>query len=492
MTIRSRLNFKTAASALAVILCQCTSLPETPVPETSVSIVGAPDLAALMDVWWPAFTEFEPDLRRGPEWSFESDSLVIGALMFERADFAPISRRFTRAELGPYAHQFHGDMMKEPALFHVANRGSGPVFIATNRRPDSPLPEATNDFLAFVLGAEGQGLLEALPDFRPLSTDERVAQTAQLNGFVSGLDSALTPYMPRRGLRGEISSIGSDGMKALVDRWQRKFHKLQPGVVRGEQWEHLGTLNGFHALLAGETDLAPMGRELWPEELVAYQSVYGPGSQPVEIRVARGGFDTPQRTTAQAIFVHPDNPLEHINFDQLRSIFSDAQGPKTWGDLGLDGEWSDLPIEVRTPPQAAPNSVSLKLRLFPDGEWDPSAMEAGVDQTAAIVAARRGAISFGGFEDDMGRALKTLSVSENRIGPFIAASYETVSNGSYPFTRYMFIRLVRPVDGRFDPALVAFFRYIFSRQGQDDVRYSGYFPLTAAEAQTELEKIGAK
>ena len=33
--------------------------------------------------------------------------------------------------------------------------------------------------------------------------------------------------------------------------------------------------------------------------------------------------------------------------------------------------------------------------------------------------------------------------------------------------------------------------FILSRDGQERVRYSGYFPLTAAEASAELAKLGS-
>ncbi|MFP3741389.1 phosphate ABC transporter substrate-binding protein, partial [Burkholderia sp. SIMBA_019] len=74
------------------------------------------------------------------------------------------------------------------------------------------------------------------------------------------------------------------------------FTHVQPSVRKGDRWEHLGTLNGFHALLAGDTEMAPMGRELWPDERAAYAPIRHDAAPP-EIRVARGGFNPPQRPT---------------------------------------------------------------------------------------------------------------------------------------------------------------------------------------------------
>ena len=42
-------------------------------------------------------------------------------------------------ELAPYAHQFKGDMMKEPVLLRVATGPSAShLYLAVNRRPGAP------------------------------------------------------------------------------------------------------------------------------------------------------------------------------------------------------------------------------------------------------------------------------------------------------------------------------------------------------------------
>src|SRR5260221_6619409 len=134
-------------------------------------------------------------------------------------------------------------------------------------------------------------------------------------------------------------------MKTLMDRWMREFHKLQPGAVPGSRWEHLGTLNGFHALIANETDIAPMGRELWPSELAAYESVQH-RKAPLEIAVARGGFNTPQRTTAQAVFVHQGNPVARISLPPLAAILGANPTNQRLGQLGSTCVSAGWPIAI--------------------------------------------------------------------------------------------------------------------------------------------------
>src|SRR4029079_797311 len=53
-----------------------------------------------------------------------------------------------------------------------------------------------------------------------------------------------------------------------------------------------------------------------------------------------------------AIFVNKDNPLDKITLPQVDAIFSSTRkggyptDVRTWGDLGLKGEWSAKPISL--------------------------------------------------------------------------------------------------------------------------------------------------
>ena len=73
-------------------------------------------------------------------------------------------------------------------------------------------------------------------------------------------------------------------------------------------------------------------------------------------------------------------------------------------------------------------------------------------------------------------------------GAVIPLTAENAASGRYPLTRLMYIRLA---PGKPSAQVSAFLRYILSREGQERVRSSGYFPLTAAEARRELAKLGA-
>jgi len=451
------------------------------------SSLGDPAMKPLMDVLRPLYMAEHPGAAMPARWDFPAEASAIGALMFELADLAPVSRPFTPAEIAPYEHQYHGDMIKEPLAVRIGSIGGRPAILAANRRPDSPLPERIRDFLLLALSPRGQAALGSVPGFAPLDARAATAEKASITSFVAPLDPALPAYRPQPGLAGSIRSIGSDGMKDLMDGWECRFRALQPRMGKGEWWEHLGTLNGYTALLVGQADIAPMGRELWPQELSDWQSVFGPRTAPIEIMVARGGFNTPQRTTAQAIFVNPANPLKAISITQLAAIFGENPTITRWGQLGLGGVWANRPIHVRMPPHVAPNAMSMQIMALKGRGWNAAAVEAPIAPTAQAILDDPAAIGFGGLEEGA-PGLKVLAVAPEDGQPAIPLNAETASSGRYPLTRGMYIRLA---NGPIPPQVAAFLRFILSRDGQERVRYSGYFPLTAAEASRELAKLSA-
>ncbi|MBV8036144.1 MAG: substrate-binding domain-containing protein [Pelomonas sp.] len=452
-----------------------------------VSSVGAATMAPMMDAWMQALAQQHAAPVRGPRWQHVDDAAAIGALMFERADLAPMTRAPLAIELAPYAHQFHGDMMKSPVLARVALRNGQPVFLAFNKRPDTPVPPAVDGFVRFALSPAGQALAAGQPGIAPLPAGEADAELAKLAGYRAALDPKLPVYRAGTVVHGELRSVGSDGMKSLMDGWLRSFRTLQPGVRPGDRWEHLGTLNGFHALMADETDIAPMGRELWPDEAAAFATLRD-GRVPLEIRVARGGFNTQQRTTAQAVFVNAANPIQQLTLPQLAAIFGKSPTITRWGQLGLTGEWADKPITLDVPPRVAPNAMSMQMMALNGGPWAESVHEASVADTAKAIAADTGAVGYGGFEDG-GPGLRAVPLARDAASPAVAGTPESAATGRYPLTRYMYIRLDRRPGQPVPPVVREFLRYVLSRQGQEPIPYSGYYPLSAQEVAAELAKL---
>jgi ABC-type phosphate transport system substrate-binding protein len=439
----------------------------------------------LQDGLWTAGLEIAPN----PAAALQKVAATPGAIAFAGFMDAPGTKTLALAEAdpGPFV------TASEATVANHTYPLTRDLYLAVNQRPGAPLPQKTKEFLTFVLSREGQQIVADYKYFFALNAPAAAMERAKLAGYLAPVDPAIASYRATAQVSGPIANVGSDGMESLMEKWMAAFTRLQPGVHRGARWSHQGTLNGYQALLAGETDLAPMGRELWPGEKVIYQAVRGQ-PEPLEIRVARGGFNTPQRTTAQAIFVNEHNPLAGLTVPQIDAIFGRErrQGSPaaitTWGQLGLTGEWADRPITIYVPYRIAPNSMSVQISVLKGGAWSPAVHEGSIAEVAAAVAREPGAIAFGGFEEG-GPGLRPVPVAAKTGGTFIAGNAADVASGRYPLTRYMYIRLNREPGRPLPPQVREFLRFILSREGQEFIPTSAYFPLRADEVAAELAKL---
>ncbi len=142
----------------------------------------------------------------------------------------------------------------------------------------------------------------------------------------------LPEYQKQMTVTGKIRSTGSSTISNLMARWVESFKRLHPEAefeITGG-----GSSTAPPALLAGKCELAPMSRPMNAKEREAFEKQFG--HPPTEIRVA---------VDALAVYVNRDNPIKGLTLAQLDAIYSSThkRGGKplrTWGDLGLEGEWS--------------------------------------------------------------------------------------------------------------------------------------------------------
>src|SRR5260370_28548708 len=119
---------------------------------------------------------------------------------------------------------------------------------------------------------------------------------------------------------------------------------------------------GYSSLLYTTADLLLAG-ERGLSDSVAYQKIMG--RMPFAVQSNTGAFDLPGWANTPVIIVNEKNPLSRVSMEQLDGIFGAersggwdgtvwhpeyARGPekniRTWGQLGLTGEWADKPIHV--------------------------------------------------------------------------------------------------------------------------------------------------
>ena len=331
--------------------------------------------------------------------------------------------------------------------------------------------------------------------------------------------TALDPYSPKRAVHGTLRSHGSD-LAGLMQLWQRGFQAFHP-AVRFENFLKSSD-SAINGLVAG-ADLAPSGREAELAELLSFQETFG--YEPLSIAVATGSFDVLGRTWGVVIFVHKDNPITAFSLDQLDGIFGAErtggwQGLKwmphtrpaernlrKWGQLGLTGEWEQLPIQTYG---YAPSGMSnfFELAVFHGGtKWNEnyrqyvetgSKLVGGTGAEALTIqrmfqelASDRRGIAWAGMAQARGVAgVKPVSIGAVSGGPSIYPSKASFQNRTYPLVRSIFMHVNRPPNQSLNYAVEEFLRYILSREGQQAVVVqSEYIPLTAEMTLEELRKI---
>ncbi|MFI5338033.1 MAG: PstS family phosphate ABC transporter substrate-binding protein, partial [Opitutales bacterium] len=218
---------------------------------------------------------------------------------------------------------------------------------------------------AFTGSAPGQEGTEALRD----SLTVQKARTVHVVGrgkqkfYDRTFDlSGLPAYVPQGQVSGVIRMWGQNylGDSNLAGYLEEGFRKYHPGVTF--DYHLLTAFVAMSGLVTGQADLAPC-RKFTFSDTEGFERVFN--FHPTEITFATGSLNVPGWNNAYCIFVHADNPLAQLTLEQLDGIFGArrdggwvgtewhpefARGPeknlRTWGQLGLKGEWADQPIHV--------------------------------------------------------------------------------------------------------------------------------------------------
>jgi phosphate transport system substrate-binding protein len=223
--------------------------------------------------------------------------------------------------------------------------------------------------------------------------------------------------------------------------------------------------------------------------------------------VATGSLDVRNHGMALVIFVHKDNPLAKLTLAQLDAIFGadhrrGLNNIRTWGKLGLTGEWAAKPIHTygfgieqdqsqyfQKAVMGGSQKWTDKLKEFDDlRKADGTVAEAGRRIVDAVSHDRQGiAISQMAYQNSQ---VKPLALAAEEGGPYYEPSRETVAQRKYPLAQQVKFYVNRAPGQPIDPKVKEYLRYILSQEGQEDIaRDGGYFPLNRELAAQERRKL---
>ncbi len=303
-------------------------------------------------------------------------------------------------------------------------------------------------------------------------------------GRAQEVDPALPAYKRVAGeVSGSLKCIGSDTMNNLVALWSEGFKKHYPSVR--EAIEGKGSASGPPALTEGTCTFAPMSRDWKPSEVDTFRSKHG--YAPVVV---------PTAIDMLAVYVHKDNPLASLSLQQVDAIFSKNRSGgapaeiRTWGDLGLGGEWKDRPISLYGRNAASGTYGYFKEHALFKGDFKPTVKEQpGSSAVVQAVASDIAGIGYSGIGYRTA-GVKALPLAPRTGSAPIAPEAPNAYSGEYPLARFLYLSVNHKPGTDLDPLRREFLRYVLSASGQADVTKDGYLPVTAAIAKRALTAAG--
>jgi len=301
---------------------------------------------------------------------------------------------------------------------------------------------------------------------------------------------------------------GDNRMGDLVLRWEAGYLRTHP-AARFEN-KLMGSDTGLAGLYTETADIAFLGREITPVEVMAFAWVYR--YKPEGFPVMHGSLSAPGQSPALVVIVHRDNPIGSLTLAQLDRIFSCS--PRHGG--APVREWSEIEPSAGAPAGpivAYARDVSSgtaaffrdhvlrggrkwaweRLKEFADRPNADGSVDDADRQIAEAVAANPTGIGLSTLRYVDAR-VRVVPVSGDGGGPPVAPTAAAIVAGRYPLARTIFAYVNRGPSRPLDPRVAEFLRYVLSSSGRGDVAADGEFlPLSAADVrrgQARLDGTG--
>jgi phosphate transport system substrate-binding protein len=296
------------------------------------------------------------------------------------------------------------------------------------------------------------------------------AQVQEASYGAVKVDPKTPHYAAGAPVAGSLKSIGSDSMINEMTYWTEGFRKFYPNVQI--EVEGKGSSTAPPALEAGTAHFGPMSRPMKAEEMDKFEKKYG--YKPTGVKTS---------LDVLAVYVHKDNPLASLSLVKVDAIFSKTRKGgydadiKTWGDLGLKGEWADKPISLY-----GRNSASGTYGFFKDhalfkGDYKDSVKEQpGSSAVVQGIASDKYGIGYSGIGYKTAD-VRAVPLSKDAYADIFEANMDNAYSGKYPLSRFLLLYVNKEPGKDLDPLRSEFLSFVLSFEGQEAVVKDGYLPL---------------
>ena len=295
----------------------------------------------------------------------------------------------------------------------------------------------------------------------------------------------------------EFNLVGADVMDEITFGWAKLYRaayspKMSVTVeARASGAGAPGLVNGAHA--------APVGRELLPAELKMFVDKFG--YKPFEIRVATGSVGSLGKTATSVIFVDKENPIKGLTLAEVDAIYSKTRKRghadiKTWGDLGLTGEWASRPIHLYGLKPVNGIEQFIKMVAMQGGDYKDNiefvkgkGFVHAFNIAAEEMAKKKGGLTYA-LLANLTPNVRAVPLAAKAGEPYYEPNLENVYSHKYPLSRFVYIYVNKKPGQALEPKVKEFLKMVLSRQGQEVVAREGvYIPLTPEVVREELAKL---
>jgi phosphate transport system substrate-binding protein len=254
-----------------------------------------------------------------------------------------------------------------------------------------------------------------------------------------------------------LQDKGSDTMVSLMQKLSENYLTVKPTVVVAVTGGGSGT--GIKSLLDGTTDMANSSRPIKGEEIELAKKN---GIDPVENVIAFDGL---------AIYVHKDNPIAAMSFEDLKCVYSADGACKTWADLGAPLDCGEIQ-KVGRQNNSGTYEYFREEVLGKEGKFTNTMDQSGTQQVVDVVATQKCAIGYGGMGYHNPDA-RFVCLSREKGAPCTVPTIEKVKSKEYDFSRKLFVY----TNGAPTGEVGAFLDWAKSAVGQKIVLDAGFVPL---------------
>lgn len=304
---------------------------------------------------------------------------------------------------------------------------------------------------------------------------------------------------------GSVQVVGFDDMAGMMAGLNKLFAQSHPAI----RFKMVMKGNGpaIPALTYDATAFAPMGGGATMLQLLPYEKIYGNSkAEPVAalaIKIAHASLNPAAKLGPLGVIVNKSNPIKSLTMEQVTSMFAYGSVPgdiTTWSQLGLGGKLAGAQIHPTGLSEDAydrPEDLGMgeymtfqKMQQFPGYPFSPryerKTRYAEVVERVSTDPAAVGLVAL----NKVNPKVRVVPVVASD-GTLTSGSAADIVSGKYPYDRYMYIYVRRPVGTQFDPLVKEYLRMVLSKQGQQIIARDakGYLPLSAKEVDEQLARL---